>query len=185
MRYVAAMLVPCYGRHLLFVSFQNFLGLGQSASIEIALDNLTNRKVVEIKTDQQQSCLLPIFYSGESFSGKVTISLKRGNKLEYQGIKIELIGHIDFFADRGSRDEFLNRTQDLARPGILSQASTTYPFRFDNVDLPFESYSGSNVQLRYVSVFSLLLFGLVHLFASPDWSVLHWILWCASAQLSV
>lgn len=91
-----------------------------------------------------------MFYSGESISGKVTISLKRGSKLEYQGIKIELIGHIDFFADRGSRDEFLSRTQDLARPGILSQVSTTYPFCFDNVEMPYESYSGSNVHLRFV-----------------------------------
>ncbi|KAM7535796.1 hypothetical protein Aperf_G00000102390 [Anoplocephala perfoliata] len=127
----------------------NFLGIGQNASIDIVLNNLTNRKVVEAKLDQNQICLLPVFYNGESISGKVTISLKRGGKLEYQGIKIELIGHIDFFADRGSRDEFLSRTQDLARPGILSQLSTTYPFCFDNVEMPYESYSGSNVHLRY------------------------------------
>ncbi|VDD81853.1 unnamed protein product, partial [Mesocestoides corti] len=127
----------------------NFLGIGQSASIEIILNNLANRKLIEVKSDQQAPFLLPVFYNGESISGKVTISLKRGCKLEYQGIKIELIGHIDFFSDRGSRDEFLNRTQDLARPGILSQSSTTYPFCFDDVEMPFESYSGSNVQLRY------------------------------------
>ena len=127
---------------------QNLFGIGQGASIEISLNNLANRKVVEVKTDQQQTCLLPVFYNGESISGKVTISLKRGSRLEYQGIKIELVGHIDFFADRGSRDEFLNRTQDLARPGILSQSSTIYPFFFDNVDMPYESYSGSNVHLR-------------------------------------
>ncbi|EUB60902.1 Vacuolar protein sorting-associated protein 26 [Echinococcus granulosus] len=132
-----------------FSSVMNFLGIGQSASIDITLNNLTNRKLVEVKSDQQQTCLLPVFYNGESISGQVTISLKRGSKLEYQGIKIELIGYIDFFSDRGSRDEFLNRTQELARPGILSQASTTYPFLFDNVEMPFESYSGSNINLRY------------------------------------
>ncbi|KAL5971012.1 Vacuolar protein sorting-associated protein 26 [Taenia solium] len=129
--------------------FHNFLGIGQSASIDISLNNLTNRKLIEVKSDQQQTCLLPVFYNGESISGQVTISLKRGSKLEYQGIKIELIGYIDFFSDRGSRDEFLNRTQELARPGILSQSSTTYPFLFENVEMPFESYSGSNVHLRY------------------------------------
>ncbi|VDO03842.1 unnamed protein product [Rodentolepis nana] len=124
-------------------------GIGQSASIDVTLDNLTNRKLIETKLDQSQTCLLPVFYNGETISGKVSISLKRGSKLEYQGIKIELIGHIDFFADRGSRDEFLNLTQDLARPGILSQASTSYPFRFENVEMPYESYAGSNVHLRY------------------------------------
>ncbi|VUZ54163.1 unnamed protein product [Hymenolepis diminuta] len=127
----------------------NLFGIGQSASIDISLNNLSNRKLIEAKLDQNQTCLLPVFYNGETISGKVTISLKRGSKLEYQAIKIELIGHIDFFADRGSRDEFLNQTQDLARPGILSQASTTYPFQFDNVEMPYESYSGSNVHLRY------------------------------------
>ncbi|KAM3184331.1 hypothetical protein ACTXT7_008582 [Hymenolepis weldensis] len=127
----------------------NLFGIGQSASIDISLNNFTNRKLIEAKLDQNQTCLLPVFYNGETISGKVTISLKRGSKLEYQAIKIELIGHIDFFADRGSRDEFLNRTQDLARPGILSQTSTTYPFQFDNAEMPYESYSGSNVHLRY------------------------------------
>ncbi|VDM25319.1 unnamed protein product [Hydatigera taeniaeformis] len=128
----------------------NFLGIGHSGAIDITLNNLTNRKLVEVKSDQQQTCFLPVFYNGESISGQVTISLKRGSKLEYQGIKIELIGYIDFYSDRGSRDEFLNRTQELARPGILSQSSTTYPFLFENVELPFESYSGSNVHLRFV-----------------------------------
>ncbi|KAL7061328.1 hypothetical protein AAHC03_09796 [Spirometra sp. Aus1] len=126
----------------------NFLGLGQNATIEIALDSLEGRKLVEVKADENTRTLLPVFYNGESLSGKVTISVKRNGKLEYQGIKIEFIGQIDFFADRGSRDEFLNRTQELARPGILSQ-SATYPFHFADVEKPFESYIGSNVQLRY------------------------------------
>ncbi|VDN09767.1 unnamed protein product [Dibothriocephalus latus] len=130
----------------------NFLGLGQNATIEIALDSLEGRKMVEVKTDENNRTLLPVFYNGESLSGKVTISVKRNGKLEYQGIKIELIGQIDFFADRGSRDEFLNRTQELARPGILSQ-SATYPFHFADVEKPYESYVGSNVQLRWAKDF--------------------------------
>ncbi|VDL89941.1 unnamed protein product [Schistocephalus solidus] len=126
----------------------NFLGLGQNATIEIVLDSLESRKMVEVKTDENNRTLLPVFYNGESLSGKVTISVKRNGKLEYQGIKIDFVGQIDFFADRGSRDEFLTRTQELARPGILSQ-SATYPFHFADVEKPYESYVGSNVQLRY------------------------------------
>uniref|UniRef100_A0A0X3NQM0 Vacuolar protein sorting-associated protein 26B n=2 Tax=Schistocephalus solidus TaxID=70667 RepID=A0A0X3NQM0_SCHSO len=126
----------------------NFLGLGQNATIEIVLDSLESRKLVEVKTDENNRTLLPVFYNGESLSGKVTISVKRNGKLEYQGIKIDFVGQIDFFADRGSRDEFLTRTQELARPGILSQ-SATYPFHFADVEKPYESYVGSNVQLRY------------------------------------
>lgn len=103
---------------------------------------------MEVKTDQKQAFAVPIFYNGETISGHVTITLKKGSKLEYLGIKIELIGYIDFFADRGSRDVFLDNTQDLARPGILSQVSTTFPFSFTCAEMPFESYSGANVQLR-------------------------------------
>lgn len=126
----------------------NFLGLGQSASIEIKVDDLDNRKHVEVKCDGNQRKTVPVFYDGESISGLITVSIKRGNKVEYQGIKIEFIGQIDFYADRGSRDDFLTRSVDLARPGILSQ-TTTYPFNFTQVAKPFESYTGSNVSLRY------------------------------------
>lgn len=161
MTFISYTYYPCvlkYFKISIVIISQKLFGIGQSASIEISLNNLSNRKIVETKLDQNQTCLLPVFYNGETISGNVTISLKRGSKLEYQAIKIELIGHIDFFADRGSRDEFLNRSQDLARPGILSQASTTYPFRFDNVEMPYESYFGSNVQLRYVILFCTNVF---------------------------
>ncbi|THD18788.1 Vacuolar protein sorting-associated [Fasciola hepatica] len=92
---------------------------------------------------------LPVYYDGESVSGNVLIGMKRGGKLEHQGIRIEFLGVIDFYADRGSRDEFIALSQDLARPGILSQP-TTYPFEFSHIEKPHESYCGTNVRLRYL-----------------------------------
>lgn len=76
------------------------------------------------------------------------MSLKRpGSKLEHQGIKIEFLGQIELYYDRGNHHEFTSLVKELARPGELFQ-NTTYNFEFLNVEKSFESYTGSNVKLR-------------------------------------
>lgn len=85
-----------------------------------------------------------------NFSSQVNIVLKKhGSKLEHQGIKIEFIGQIELYYDRGNHHEFVSLVKELARPGELIQ-NTTYKFEFLNVEKPYESYTGSNVRLRYV-----------------------------------
>uniref|UniRef100_A0A1I8PVE8 Vacuolar protein sorting-associated protein 26 n=1 Tax=Stomoxys calcitrans TaxID=35570 RepID=A0A1I8PVE8_STOCA len=80
---------------------------------------------------------------------QVNVTLKKpGSKLEHQGIKIEFIGQIELFYDRGNHHEFKCMTKALARPGDLLQ-NTSYPFEFPNVEKQFEIYNGSNVRLRY------------------------------------
>lgn len=73
---------------------------------------------------------------------------KPGSKLEHQGIKIELIGQIELYYDRGNHHEFVTFIKELARPGDMLQ-NTSYPFEFANVEKPYEVYVGSNVRLRY------------------------------------
>lgn len=73
---------------------------------------------------------------------------KPGSKLEHQGIKIEFIGQIELFYDRGNHHEFKCLAKALARPGDLIQ-NNSYPFDFPNVEKQFEVYAGSNVRLRY------------------------------------
>ena len=68
--------------------------------------------------------------------------------MEHHGIKIELIGQIELYYDRGNHQEFLSLSKELARPGDLIQNSV-YPFEFGNVEKPYEVYVGSNVRLRY------------------------------------
>lgn len=68
--------------------------------------------------------------------------------MEHQGIKIEFIGQIELFYDRGNHHEFKCLAKALARPGDLIQYSS-YPFEFPNVEKQFEIYNGSNVRLRY------------------------------------
>ncbi|XP_059611843.1 vacuolar protein sorting-associated protein 26B-like [Phlebotomus argentipes] len=127
----------------------NFLGFGQSADLDIVFDGADSRKMAEIKTEDGKKEKYLLYYDGETVSGKVNVTLKKpGSKLEHQGIKIELIGQIELYYDRGNHHEFLSLVKELARPGDLIQNSS-YPFEFANVEKPYEVYVGSNVRLRY------------------------------------
>lgn len=63
--------------------------------------------------------------------------------------QIEFIGQIELYYDRGNHYEFTSLSKELARPGEVCQHVTSYAFEFLNVEKPFESYTGSNVRLRY------------------------------------
>lgn len=127
----------------------SFFGFGQSAEIDVYLDGQETRKTAEVKTDDGKKEKMLLYYDGETVSGKVNVSLKKpGSKLEHQGIKIEFIGQIEMFYDRGNHHEFISLVKELARPGEMI-AHTSYPFEFSNVEKPFEVYTGGNVRLRY------------------------------------
>ncbi|XP_070564809.1 vacuolar protein sorting-associated protein 26B-like [Ptychodera flava] len=120
---------------------------GANADIDIVLDGQASRKQAEIKTEDGKKEKLYLYYDGETVSGKVNITLK-GKKLEHQGIKIEFIGQIELYYDRGNHHEFTSLVKELARPGELLQ-SNTFDFEFIQVEKPYESYTGANVRLRY------------------------------------
>lgn len=54
----------------------------------------------------------------------------------------------EVYYDRGNQQDFISLTRELARPGDLTQ-NAQFPFEFNNVEKPFESYMGTNVKLRY------------------------------------
>lgn len=127
----------------------SLFGFGQSAEVEIQLSNSANRKQVDVKNEDGKKERLFLYYDGETVSGKVNVNLKvPGKKLEHHGIKIEFVGQIELFYDRGNHHEFTSLVRDLARPGELTQ-SETYDFEFVNVEKPYETYTGANVRLRY------------------------------------
>ena len=55
-------------------------------------------------------------------------------KIEHHGIKIEFVGQIELYYDRGNHYEFLSLVKELARPGELTQ-NTSYDFEFAQVIL--------------------------------------------------
>uniref|UniRef100_A0A8B9XL30 VPS26 retromer complex component B n=1 Tax=Bos mutus grunniens TaxID=30521 RepID=A0A8B9XL30_BOSMU len=127
----------------------SFFGFGQSVDVDILLNDADSRRRAEHKTEDGKKDKYFLFYDGETVSGKVSLALKNPNKrLEHQGIKVEFIGQIELYYDRGNHHEFVSLVKDLARPGEVTQ-SQAFDFEFTHVEKPYESYTGQNVKLRY------------------------------------
>ena len=95
--------------------------------------------MAEIKDENGRKERMFLFYDGESVTGKVfaknlfridkcfgylfidwnlqvNVTLHRKtSRLEHQGIKIEFIGQIELYYDRGNHHEFLSLVKELAR----------------------------------------------------------------------
>lgn len=73
----------------------SFFGFGQSAEIDIVLNDAETRKKAEHKSEDGRKDKYFLFYDGETVSGKVNVTLKYpGKRLEHNGIKIEFVGQI-------------------------------------------------------------------------------------------
>jgi len=72
-----------------------------------------------------------LYTEGDSVVGKVLVNLK-DKKLEHQGIKVELLGIIELFYDRGNHYEFTSQIAELSPAGILTK-STSFDFSFTHV----------------------------------------------------
>ncbi|KKK20621.1 Vacuolar protein [Aspergillus rambellii] len=116
--------------------------------IDVVLEDSDERQMVDVKLDKDHKERVPLYMDGESVKGAVTVRPKDGKRLEHTGIKVQFIGTIEMFYDRGNHYEFLSLVQELAAPGEL-QHPQTFPFNFKNVEKQYESYNGINVKLRY------------------------------------
>lgn len=63
----------------------------------------------------------------------------------------------ELYYDRGNHQEFTSLVRELARPGEVTQ-NASYDFEFIQVEKPYESYTGTNVKLRYIAVGSVSCF---------------------------
>jgi len=129
----------------------SFFGInfGGGAEIDIILDDADNRKMAEVKDENGRKERFYLYYDGESVAGKVNVTLHRKTgRIEHHGIKIEFVGQIELYYDRGNHHEFLSLVKELARPGELTQ-NTSFDFEFSQVEKPYETYTGANVRLRY------------------------------------
>ncbi|ODO03119.1 hypothetical protein I350_05964 [Cryptococcus amylolentus CBS 6273] len=119
-----------------------------SVDLDIRLQGEEERRQVEFKGDKDKGGASPVYYDGESVAGKVHIRLRDSKRVVHDGIRIEMIGRIELFYDRGNHYEFVSLSQELAAAGELHQAQE-FSFLFKNVEKPYESYTGINVKLRY------------------------------------
>lgn len=116
--------------------------------IEIRLEDESNRKHVDIKSQQGRIEPLPLYKDGESVKGAVTVRTREGKKVDHIGIKVQLLGSIESQLDTITQSDFLSLATELAAPAQLTHPET-YPFEFKNVEKQYESYRGKNVRLRY------------------------------------
>ena len=90
----------------------------------------------------------PVFAAVEPVTGVVEIRVPAGTRLEHQGIKIEGVGQIELFHDRGTYYDFTCVLRELDVPGVL-MGQQRYAFDLSHAEKPYESYNGLNVRLRY------------------------------------
>lgn len=122
-------------------------GLIAPAEITIRLDDEEKRRVVHVTTEKGVEDLL-LYQGTETVKGTVTVAVMEGKKLEHMGVKVELVGQIELFYDRGNHYDFTQVVKEIEQPGVL-QGSKDYPFEFASVPKEYETYNGINVRLRY------------------------------------
>ncbi|MBA0853821.1 hypothetical protein Goshw_022341 [Gossypium schwendimanii] len=87
-----------------------------------------------MKKENGKTIMVSLFQCKESIAGKVSIEPLQGKKIEHLGVKVELLGQI---------------VRELDVPGDIYERKT-YPFEFSTVEMPYETYNGANLRLRYV-----------------------------------
>ena len=90
-------------------------------------------KLSFITVSLKSYCLLDRRYFGGNFFSQIPLMM------------LSRVNHK--FLDRGNHHEFLSLVKELARPGDITQ-NTSFDFEFNQVEKPYECYTGANVKLR-------------------------------------
>ncbi|KAJ2158027.1 Vacuolar protein sorting-associated protein 26 [Coemansia sp. RSA 552] len=130
------------------MSLASLFGFGPVADVSIFLNGEDERQQVEYRVGKDKREKAPLYFDGESVTGKVVVRVHEGKVLEHYGIKVQFIGCIEMFYDRGNHYEFVSLVQELAAPAELANTAM-YNFEFKNVEKQYESYQGINAKLRY------------------------------------
>jgi vacuolar protein sorting-associated protein 26 len=124
------------------------LGLGHGATVDVAFPEKA-QKAVQVKGESGKPESVPVFASGDALSGEVVVTPPPGRKVEHGGIRVELLGQMELYGDRGSSSDFLSLARELEPPGEITEASHL-PFDFGVPELQYESYLGINAKVRYL-----------------------------------
>lgn len=90
---------------------------------------------------------IPVFTNKDTVKGRVQVIPLSLKKVEHLGIRVQLVGEVVLKTEKHPH-EFLSVVQDVAPPSDVT-AITALPFAFEGVDMPYESYDGTQVSLRY------------------------------------
>eukprot|EP00741_Cyanophora_paradoxa_P012024 tig00020589_g11619.t1 len=128
----------------------SFLGsiVSQPCTIDVRFSEKDRRKTLTVQRAEGVEEKLALFSANDPVTGDVIIKLQPGKKLDHLGIKVELVGQIEMFFDRGNHFEFTSLVKEVEGAGSLL-TSKSYPFEFSTVEKTYETYNGINVRLRY------------------------------------
>ncbi|CAA2940328.1 vacuolar sorting-associated 26A, partial [Olea europaea subsp. europaea] len=74
--------------------------------ISVSFSDGKSRKQVPLKKENGQTLMVPLFQSQENILGKISIEPVSGKKVEHNGIKVELLGQIEMYFDKGNFYDF-------------------------------------------------------------------------------
>lgn len=97
----------------------------------------------------KKSVRYPTFFPGDDISGRFEL-IKPSGTFDYSSITIELVGLIDYYLENKNKVQFLSLSKDISKNGSLAKEITLYNFNFKKVKLPYESYKGDSVGVKYV-----------------------------------
>ena len=126
----------------------SFFGLGKAVTMDLTYAAGPTQRTAVVKSDQGSLDTLPLFTDGDTVAGTVHISPAPGKRVDHLGVKIEVLGQIELYFDRGNAYDFVSLVREVMTPGELV-SPTSVPFEFKDVQLPHETYQGINVRLRY------------------------------------
>ncbi|TYG61329.1 hypothetical protein ES288_D07G139200v1 [Gossypium darwinii] len=88
-------------------------------NIFISFADGRSRKQVPLKKENGKTVMVALFQSQESIVGEVVIEPVHRKKVEHNGVKIELLGQIELYFDRGNFYDFTSLVRELDIPGEL------------------------------------------------------------------
>ncbi|CAH8290046.1 unnamed protein product [Eruca vesicaria subsp. sativa] len=113
--------------------------------LPLLMGRIVNR--IHVKKDNGQTVMNPLFQSQETIAGKrfvFRLFLISGKKVEHNGVKVELLGQIEMYFDRGNFCNFTSLVREVDVPGEIYEKKA-YPFEFSTVEMPHETYNGVNI----------------------------------------
>ena len=134
----------------------NFLGLSKPVHIRVALGEEEEggaggaARFLEYKTDKGLKEKLPLYTTGDTIKGTVTIEPLTAKRVDHVGIRIQLLGQIEILCDKGSNQDFIAKVRELEGPGEFTNEEKVIPFEFTDLDLPHETYFGNNIRVKYL-----------------------------------
>jgi len=133
-----------FPRLALYITMFKF---GVQPTISINFADVDKKVKKSVRVPSKQPVELIVVGGNETVTGNVEVSIPVGKKVEHLGIKIEMIGQIELYFDKGNPQKFTTLVRELESAGTMG-STKVYPFEF-STEKPYETYSGMNCRLRY------------------------------------